>query len=202
MFNRYLINLYKQYCDARGIECNPFDGKNLSYEFLEWIAINKLLAKEYSDYLAYLGYCDSKTIAEVGKGRYDSISTDNMAVISPYADTLHLANSELLVIDGTPLVEQKGKLIIPQEQILLTSNPYEEMRIGNWSRIHNLGQYDISIGMFGNIHDEDFEKKIKLIEELSSRMTDDHSVDYDTDKDNYFCTLNSRRKVKVKTLTR
>ena len=202
MFNRYLLNLYKQYCDARGVVCNPFDGKNLSYDFLEWITINKLMAKEYSDYLLYLGHLESKTVAEVGKGRYDSIASKEMAVISPYADTLELPKSELFVIDGVPLIEQGGKIVLPEQQILLTHNPYDEMRIINWSRVHNTGDYDISIGMFGSIYDEDFSKKVKLIEEISKRMTEDHVIDYDTDKDKYFCSLNSMRKVKVKTLTR
>lgn len=202
MFNRYLLNLYKQYCDARGVICNPFDGKNLSYDFLEWIAINKLMAKEYSDYLLYLGYFDSKTIAEVGKGRYDSIASEYMTVISPYADTLQLPKSELFVMGGVPLIEQAGKIISVEQDILLTHNPYDEMRVINWSTIHNLGDYDISIGMFGSIYDEDFSKKIKLIEEISKRVTEDHILDYDTDNDKYFYSLNSRRKVKVKTLTR
>lgn len=202
MFNRYLLNLYKQYCDARSVVCNPFDGKNLSYDFLEWITINKLMAKEYSDYLLYLGHLESKTVAEVGKGRYDSIASEEMTIISPYADTLELPKRELFVIDGVPLIEQGGKIVLPEEQILLTHNPYDEMRIINWSRVHNMRDYDISIGMFGSIYDKDFPKKVKLIEEISKRMTEDHVIDYDTDKDKYFCSLNSKRKVKVKTLTR
>ena len=202
MFNRYLLNLYKQYCDARSVVCNPFDGKNLSYDFLEWITINKLMAKEYSDYLLYLGHLESKTVAEVGKGRYDSIASEEMTIISPYADTLELLKRELFVIDGVPLIEQGEKIVLPEEQILLTHNPYDEMRIINWSRVHNMGDYDISIGMFGSIYDKDFSKKVKLIEEISKRMTEDHVIDYDTDKDKYFCSLNSKRKVKVKTLTR
>lgn len=202
MFNRYLLNLYKQYCDARGIVCNPFDGKNLSYDFLEWITINKLMAKEYSDYLLYLEHLKSKTVVEVCKGRYDSIASEKMAIISPYADTLGLPNSELFIIDGVPLIERGGKIVVPEEQILLTHNPFDEMRIINWSRVHNIRSYDISIGMFGSIYDEDFSKKVKLIEEISKRMTEDHVIDYDTDKDKYFCSLNSKRKVKVKTLTK
>ena len=202
MLNRYLLNLYKQYCDARGVICNPFDGKNLSYDFLEWITINKLMAKEYNDYLLCLGYLESKTVAEVGKGRYDCIASKEMAVISPYADTLGLPKSELFVIDGVPLIELGGKVVLPKQQILLTHNPYDEMRIINWSKVHNIGDYDISIGMFGSIYDEDFSKKVKLIKEISKRMTEDHVIDYDTDKDKYFCSLNSKRKVKIKSLTR
>ena len=200
MFNRYLLNLYKQYCDARGLIFNPIDVKNFSYDFLEWITKNKLMTKEYGDYLCYLGHLNFKTVAEVGKGRYDSIASLEMAVISPYASDL--SKKELFVIDGVPLIEKSGKIVLPQQQILVTHNPYEEMRIMNWSLIHNFGDYDISIGMFGSIYDEDFSKKIKLIENISKQMTEDFVLDYDTDKDKYFCSLNSNRKVKIKTLTR
>ena len=202
MFNRYLLNLYKQYCDARGVIRNPFDGKDLSYDFLEWITTNKLMTKEYSDYLLYLGYLESKTVAEVGKGRYDSIASQEIATISPYADTLELPKRELFIIVDVPLIEESGKIVLLNQQVLLTHNPYDEMRIMNWSRVHNMGNYDISIGMFGKVYDEDFSKKVKLIEEISKRMTEDHVLDYDTDKDKYFCSLNSKRKVKLKSLIR
>lgn len=202
MFNRYLLNLYKQYCDARGLVYNPLEIKYLSHDFLEWITINKLTSKEYKDYLLHLGYIESKTIAEVSKGRYDSIASKDMVIISPYASTLQMPKKELFVINGIPLIEQAGRITIPEQQVLLTHNPYDEMRIIDWSNIHNLGDYDISIGMFGSIYDEDFSKKIRMIKEISKRMTEDYVIDYDTDKNKYFCSLNSKRKIKVKTLTR
>ena len=202
MFNRYIINLYKQYCDAKGIFFEFSAGENLSKDFIKWLILSEKLAIKYIEYLNSLDYFNSSSIAEIGKGRYDSIASKEMAVISPYADTLQLPSSELFIIDGVPLIEQRGKIVLPQQQILLTHNPYDEMRIIDWSSVHNRGDYDISIGMFGSIYDEDFSKKVKLIEEISKRMTEDHVIDYDTDKDKYFCSLNSKRKVKVKTLTR
>ena len=30
------------------------------------------------------------------------------------------------------------------------------------------------------------------------RENEDYTIDYDTDKDKYFCSLNSKRKVKIK----
>ena len=200
--DRYLLNLYKQFCDASGIICNPFGFNQYIDEFADWVAHNKKITEKYREYLLSLGYINGKTVSEVGKGMYDSLYLTDSTIISLYAETICLSNSELFIIGSYPLIQQKGIIVRPDTEILLTHNPYDEMRIMNWSRVHNMGDYDISIGMFGSIYDEDFSKKVKLIEEISKRMTEDHVIDYDTDKDKYFCSLNSKRKVKVKTLTR
>lgn len=200
MLNKYLLCLYKQYCSAKGIDCKIENYHELSFEFTKWIAQNKLLSKEYFDYLVHLGVLSCKKVIEVDKGRYDSIAQEEIKVVSRHASSLGLENKELILIGGVPLIEESGKLIIPDTDILLTHNPYFSESLTNWWRIHNAGEYDISIGMYGSIYDEDFNEKIKLIEQLSSKMSDDHRVDYDTDQDRYFCTLNSTRNKKVKEL--
>jgi len=200
MLNKYLLCLYKQYCSAKGIECKIENFHKLSYEFTEWIAQNKLLSKEYLDYLIYLDVLSSKRVIEVDKGRYDSIAEGKFEVVSRHASSLGLEDKELLLIGGVAVIETSKEIIVPDTDILLTHNPYFSESLTNWWRIHNDGQFDISIGMYGSIYDEDFNEKIKLIEQLSSRMSDDHRIDYDTDKDRYFCTLNSARNKKVKEL--
>lgn len=55
--------------------------------------------------------------------------------------------------------------------------------------------------MYGNIHDRNFDGRIKLLENISKQMDDGHTIDYDTDNDNYFCAINSKRMVKRKVLT-
>ena len=202
MSKRYILNLYKQYCEARGLACNPMNETIKSYDFFEWIAYNQLLAKEYGDYLQCLGYGDSRKIAEVGKGRYDSIAKDQMKVISPYADTLGLPNSELLILGNVPLIKQEKRIIVPEQPILLTHNPFGEMGIIDWSLVHNAGVYNISIGMFGNVHDEDRLKKVELLHEISKKMNEDHVISYDTDQDKYFYSLNSNRMIRKKELSR
>lgn len=202
MISNYLLNLYKQYHNARGITYNQREIEQLSYDFLEWIAINKLLTQEYWNYLSYLGYVNCKTIAEIDKGRYDSIISDNITIISSYANTMQLPKKRLLIVKGMPLIESNNKLSLMQQEVLLTYNPYLSITIDSWPSVHNLGEYDISIGMFGSIYDKDIDSKLKVIEEIAKKMQDDYKVDYDTDKDKYFCSLNSKRKVKIKTLVR
>ena len=100
------------------------------------------------------------------------------------------------------LIKKDNGIAMPSTDNLLTHNPYEEMIIYDWVKIHNSHLYDISIGMYGNIHDSNFTEKIKLLEDMSKQMDSDYSLDYDTDKDNYFCAINSRRTTKRKILIR
>ena len=62
--------------------------------------------------------------------------------------------------------------------------------------------YDISIGMYGNIYDRDRKLKIELLSKLADKMDTDTELTQDTLGDKYFCSLNSRRYIKRKILTR
>jgi len=194
--DKYLLNLYKQFCDARGIICNPFEFNRYTDEFVDWVAHNKRITEKYREYLLSLGYIDGKTVSEVGKGMYDSLQLIGSVIVSPYAETIGFDNSELFIIGNYPLIQQKGSIVRPNTEILLTNNPYEEMQIINWFKVHNSKIYDVSIGMYGNIHDSNFAERVRLLEEISKRMDDDHAIDYDTDQDNYFCSINSKRMIK------
>lgn len=198
--DKYILNLYKQFCDARGIICNPLEFYDYLNEFIEWTSNNKILTSKYKEFILALGYEDGQKVLEIGKGRYDSLNLDNAEIISPYAETLGLENAELFMLGSYPLIKSTNGFISPKTDILLTFNPYEEMMIYNWVKIHNFQLYDISVGMYGNIHDNNFTEKIKLLEKMSEQMDDDHSLDYDTDKDNYFYVINSRRTIKRKIL--
>ena len=56
--------------------------------------------------------------------------------------------------------------------------------------------------MFGKLSDEDTKVKVELLKQLSKKMTDDYSFDYDTNNGNYFCSLNSKRYIKRRILTK
>ena len=201
MLNKYLLYLYYQYCKATGISVKLEDLKELNYEFLEWVARNKLISKEYLQYLVYLGVLSEKSVLEIGKGRYDTISGENIEIVSPFASSLGKEDSDLLIIDSMPLIAERKRIIVPNVDILLTHNPYFPEILVNWDRIHNSGQYDISIGMYGSIHDKDWQEKIEVLEILSEKLDDDYRIDYDTDDDKFFCVLNSDRKIKRKVKT-
>ncbi len=200
--NKYILNLYKQFCDARGIIFNPLDINKFLSEFGEWIYNNRKIINKYSSYLLTLGYINEKEVMEVGKGKYDSLNLEGVEVISPYAETLNLENKELFVLEDYPLLKTTDGIRVIKSEVLLTHNPYDEMLIYNWPKIHNAQNYNISIGIYGNIYDNDYSKKIELIEKLSKEMDTDHKVDYEIDNDIYLCSINSTRMVKIKKLVR
>ena len=202
MFEKYLLCLFKQYCDARGLDINNMDNM-YSNEFVDWIVQNKSLLGIYINYLNELGFdYPTDDVVEIGKGEYDSISHHGANVISSFAGTLGKNNSRLFVDRGIPLILKQNGIVIPKEHIILTHNPYFESEILGWYSIHNFGEKNISVGMFGKLDDEDTSKKVRLLEQLSKQMTDDYSFDYDTSDGNYFCSLNSKRYIKKKNLTK
>lgn len=202
MFERYLMCLFKQYCTAKGLDINNTSNM-FSNDFVDWIVQNKSLLNSYMDYLTALGFdYPTDDVVEVGKGQYDSIAKSGFNLISIFAGTLGKNNSRLFVDRGMPLVMRNNGITIPSEHIILTHNPYFESDILGWYLIHNMGDKNISIGMFGNLSDEDTKIKVGLLEQLSKQMTDDYSLDYDTSNGNYYCSLNSKRYIKRKILTK
>ncbi len=202
MFERYLLCLFKQYCYAKGLDIN---NTNYMYsnEFGDWIVQNKSLLNNYMGYLYTLGFDYlSDDIVEIGKGKYDSISKQGINLISIFAETLGKINSRLFVDRGIPLILNQNGIMIPGEHVILTHNPYFESEVLRWYSIHNFGEKNISIGMFGNLNDEDISRKVKLLEQSSKQMTDDYSFDYDTNDGNYFCSLNSKRNIQKRILTK
>ena len=82
MLDEYLLCLYKQYCEAKGIE--PLPVKVYPTQFLDWISENNYLLEDYMEYLHCLGfdYAKENTI-EVGKGIFDSLKDPKVGEITP-----------------------------------------------------------------------------------------------------------------------
>lgn len=196
MLEKYFRCLYKQYCEARSIDINK-EQCELSSNFVEWIINNKLLLGEYVDYLFFLGFAyDERDVVEVGKGRYDSLATANMSVASEFGSTQEKNDSSLFIKNGVSYIINAKGIIVPPQHIILTHNPYFSEEVLNWFLIHNAGEQNISIGMFGNITDSNAKQKVKILDQVAKKMSDDYSFEFDLDKDKYFCSLNSKRHVK------
>lgn len=192
---KYINCLYKQFLAAIG--CKPLENNKINFdEFCHWLAKNKLLLKEYSDYLEYLkiDYDDFDTV-EVGKGRYDTLATEDMVIISPYGSTFATGDAEFFIKNNLPYAHTADITIELMQKRFLTHNPYTASEIAEWYKLHNNGRL-ISIGMFGLTYDKNAKEKIALLQNLAKKMNDDYTIDYDTDNDRYFCTLNSRSYVK------
>ena len=158
-------------------------------------------SKMYKDYLSYLNV-SLYDGTEVGKGKYDSISSKDMKIVSSYGITLGVLPSKLIITDRNVLIATPRTISLAETNLFITHNPYSYQDVSSWHKIHNSGMYDISIGMYGNIYDRDKKSKIELLSKLADKMDTDTELTQDTLGDKYFCSLNSRRYIKRKILTR
>ena len=68
--------------------------------------------------------------------------------------------------------------------------------ICGWDKLHISGK-SISIGMFGLVSDYNAKEKIETLSLLTKTMNNDYTFNFDTDKDRYFCSLNSANQKKL-----
>lgn len=201
MLKEYLMALYCQYCNTKGIKIINFAKMKDNEDFINWIVQNRQTSKMYKDYLSYLEI-PLYDGTEVGKGRYDSISDEGMDIVSPYGITLGVLSSRLIIIDRNVLIATSKTTSLAETNLFITHNPYSYQDVSSWHKIHNSGMYDISIGVYGNICDRDRKLKIELLYKLADKMDTDTKLTQDTLGDKYFCSLNSKRYIKRNILTK
>lgn len=201
MLEEYLKALFCQYCNAREIKNINFAEMKDNEDFINWIVQNRQTSKMYKDYLSYLNV-SLYDGTEAGKGKYDSISSKDMKIVSSYGITLGVLPSKLIITDRNVLIATPRTISLVETNLFITHNTYSYQDVSSWHKIHNSGMYDISIGMYGNIYDRDKKSKIELLSKLADKMDTDTELTQDTLGDKYFCSLNSRRYIKRKILTR
>ena len=204
MDSEYILNLFNQFHKAVGTSVNDWTSQQNIFEFSDWLREYKEVVKKYSLYNEYLGIdLANPFLAEVGKGKYDSIVKENAIIISPYATTLKKEQSSLIVLENTPLIAtQRGIVKSEGIEMFLTHNPYNEQSINDWYKIHNSQNHDICIGVYGKIYDKNKNEKIKMLEILLSNFNDEYEENYDELDDNYFYNIKSSRKVLTKVYKR
>ena len=181
--------------------------KDLAY----WICERQLLGARYKEFLSYLGLdVTTSNVAEVGKGMYDTIvSDDNTTIITPYTyikKNQDVLNYRLLPLDHEVYMtgvnnKYKNKLIPVPTNIdtFMTQNPYRSLELVNWDILHNCMDYDILVGIFGHIHDNDKLKKINMLRLLKQKLTSDIKVQYEIDRDAYYAAIYSDKNPLTKT---
>lgn len=194
MLEEYLKALFCQYCNAREIKNINFAEMKDNEDFINWIVQNRQTSKMYKDYLSYLNV-SLYDGTEVGKGKYDSISSKDMKIVSSYGITLGVLPSKLIITDRNVLIATPRTISLTETNLFITHNPYSYQDVSSWHKIHNSG-------MYGNIYDRDKKSKIELLSKLADKMDTDTELTQDTLGDKYFCSLNSRRYIKRKILTR
>lgn len=216
-YGKYTHYLFKQFADSRGINIENIDIH--TNEFISdvgrWIVKNQLIGDRYRDFVDYMGVAPSHeyNIAEVGKGKFDSIALKlDLPIITEFSAGMAsesyspIISKEFIVVSGKPALfpvftDSVHAFTLSSIGRFVTHNPYNECFIADWQELHNSGG-NITVGVFGDIHDKDKESKIKMLKELKTKMILDGLKDeYSTDGDMYFYAIASNRKVKSLKLT-
>ncbi len=195
----YLLCLYEQFCKALG---KSYSKQNIftDLDFFNWLSILQKQTRLYGEYLKYLDILDRNLIVELDKGKYDTIGTNLVTIISPFASSLGLQNSNIIVKD-IPLVLRDNKIYYLDSELILTHNPYSILTLNNLISLHNMG-LNICLGVYGSNLDKDKKDKLTILKNIFKRLNDDIEISYDTLNDTYFGIITSKRYVKTKELVR
>ena len=209
--NKFNYSLIEQYCNAYGYDYKELYNDSLKKDYLNWLKERKEIGNKYLNYLYEIRKdILERTTAEVGKTDLDTITKPfNTTVISPYEynnldDNTRFIPASVFVKDEEirlylKVFEHPRMLTLPRNlKLVMTQNPYSPYSILDWDTLHNSGNYDIAVGIYGSIYDKDIKDKLKLLKSLKEKILfGDYIYRIDTDKDNYYAALVSDRKQKV-----
>ena len=204
----YLDNLTNQYRETTGELFVDFGSRQFVEEFNYWLSERKETGKNYLNFLKYMGLngYDDVQCAEIGKGYRDTVVEDcNTTIITPY---IHLFETEMpgrkivkgymSIVSGFPILFQDGirGTEITGIDSYMTQNPYSPLFIQDWDKLHRSGRYNIIVGAYGNVNDNDKYQKEKMISELIRKIdTSDIVCDSFEAMGYYYTVVGSERMI-------
>lgn len=192
---KYFYYLICQFNSAKGIKNPDLNSKVYIEEFANWLYEQRKGYDELKKYFEFFEIdINSSSLAEVGKGKYDSIVLPTTQIISPFGETLKKENSELIIYQGEPIIlgsKDKGQVV----DKFLTHNPYTFEIIKDWSTLHN-NNYDIIVGICGTIYDKNIQDRKEQMIYLVHGMNEEYEENYDLINDIYVGYIRSNRKIK------
>ncbi len=208
IMEKYFRKLIEEFVNARGVKSSDMKSDDFIADFHQWIKERKKIGLQYVCFLDHLGF-DYKELncAEIGKSGYDSIVVPyNTTIISRVPNTFDftirskVASGNMKVIHNEPtFINQHGKLKVIPESVLrayMTQNPFSMQNIDGWDDLHNSKRSNIIVGVYGSIHDKDYEKKIHQIDLFLKQLDEDYVEEYASLGENYFYAVGSRGLVK------
>ena len=189
----YLLKLLKQFHEADGITSLM----KVDDSFISWLKEYQQILLQFKDYYESFGLSiDEWDSYELGKGPLDSVILDKSKSISIYGEE----KSELFMFDNSIWhISIEGMKSIGGSDLIYTYNPYDIKDIIQIKKIYSFNQL-VAISAIGKNYDKDKLIKIKLLDEQFSDF--DAKCNYEESGDNYFYTLYTPRKTKIKILTR
>ena len=187
----YFFMLFTQFNEAKGYKKFYFNSINYLNEFSDWLYSLNKQSSQYSDF-ALFNHVVLRDSIELNKGRYDSISNNN---VSPFFDD----PKKIIMCQGKPYI--CGSKVVKGQVVdtYSTHNPYNVFYFGNLVNLHN-SSYSICFGVFGNNNDCNKDSKVKFFKSVVDSLNDNFVCDYTTIGDSYFYIVFSKKKVLKKVL--
>ena len=206
-----LDKLIEQFNEINGkkiLKIEDLKNEQIKNEFMLWLKERLEYGYRYIDFLYEINDKITESLtAEVDKTRYDSlVSGFDTTIISPYFEDFNsrIMPARFVVYNGEPILhlDQKGSpngmsLVKPGIDTFITHNPYSPYSIKNWEELHNSGNYDIAVGVYGDIHDKNIKRNLEILKQLRDKITSfDIKIDYNTSGNIYYAAVVSDRKIK------
>ena len=207
-FNHFLLEQYRL---ANGYKFVDLNSKSFKKDYLAWLEERKHQGYKYLDFLYEMKQSIlERTTAEVGKNEIDCLTTPfDTTIISSYEyndidDRTRIIPAIMKVVDEEivlqfPPIDKIRLMTLPKKiELLMTQNPYTPYSISDWDTLHNGGNYDIAVGIYGSIYDKDIKEKLKMLKDLKEKILfGDYKYDLHHDNDIYYGAIVSDRKQKV-----
>ena len=194
----YLKCLVNQYKSSRGIEDTEINLSDYKNDFNNWLYQYKRNGEKYLSLLNILNLdINNVNTAEVNKGKYDSVVLPyKTSIISPYMtieSRKNINKSNFEINRGIPCYDNLNNDVYR----FMTHNPYTNVdgtELTNWRYMHEFTDYEIILGMFGNIEDADRENKIEMLKIMKKCTFVPLIEKYELVGDSYFYVMASKPK--------
>ncbi|MBQ8891835.1 MAG: hypothetical protein IJ068_03110 [Bacilli bacterium] len=211
---KYNKLLTLQYCNALGIKVDT-TSQGFKNDLVRWVFERKQIGEKYVEFLNSLGLnITNKETAEIGKGTFDTlVDSYNTTVITPYPYTNNV--KRVLKYDFFPNIQGSGlikydsdgkiaEIVSVPKYInqIITQNPYNELDLIGYEDLFNVNDISVIVGMYGHIHDNDKEMKLKMLKLIKDKIKNNQfNVEYEYDRDSYFAAIyDNKTEKKVKSI--
>ena len=184
-----MYDLFRQFCDAYGINNPKLDDQKMVKAFYDWLYEEKKDNDAfYLNQLDLLGVDYKKaTTIEVGKGVDDSLVLPYSTMILPkdkegleqYGNRVIIGN--LKFHGNLPFIIQKGVHVdhsIPCDNYntFMTQNPYRPYDLNDWEKLP-AGFHDLVVGVYGDVNDYDMEAKRDMLFKFMQKINPQYEPD-------------------------
>lgn len=226
--NKLVLKLFEEFKQTFGLKENEEIHKHFN-EFKNWLSIKRTYTSNYVNYLRCMSIDDNLgLIAELGKCEYNStipylvkegfncvsitkdINPFSDALIPYYNAYLTIYKSEPMIIYPTTsemrLNPNCHDLLNDEIRTFITQLPHDDKNEID-AMIKTANNHDVIIGAYGDIHDKNYDQKIKRCSNIRDILSSKSNIEVSSelfkgDDYDYYYVVKAKPKQLIKKITR